>query len=80
METFNIHAAKTHLSRLVLRASRGETIVIAKSGRPLARLVPLEPSEGDASVRLGFLIGSIVTPDDFDHLGESEIAAAFQGE
>jgi prevent-host-death family protein len=80
VETFNIHAAKAQLSQLVLRASRGETIVIAKSGRPLARLVPLEPVHDDAPMRLGFLTGSITTPDDFDELGRPEIATAFQGE
>ena len=42
MRTVNMHAAKTHLSRLVDEAAAGEEIVIAKAGRPVARLVPLE--------------------------------------
>ena len=41
-ETINIHDAKTHLSRLVERVERGEELVIARGGRPVARLVPLE--------------------------------------
>jgi prevent-host-death family protein len=41
MDTVNLHEAKTNLSQLVERAARGEEIVIAKAGRPLARLVPL---------------------------------------
>lgn len=41
--TFNLHSAKTHLSRLVDRASAGEEIVIAKAGQPKAKLVPIEP-------------------------------------
>jgi prevent-host-death family protein len=43
MKTVNIHEAKTHLSRLLRRVAAGEEIVIAKSGRPLARLVPVRP-------------------------------------
>lgn len=45
MGTVNVHEAKTHLSRLLERAHAGEEIVIAKSGRPYARLVPLEGRE-----------------------------------
>ncbi len=41
--TVNIHEAKTHLSRLLLRVQRGEEIIIAKAGRPIAKLTPLEP-------------------------------------
>lgn len=60
----NIHEAKTHLSRLVEKASAGEEIIIAKAGRPIARLVPL------ASVvkpkKLGLLRGKIGIAPDFD--------------
>ncbi len=45
-ETVTLYQAKTHLSRLVERAAAGEEIVIAKSGRPRARLVPLEETRG----------------------------------
>ncbi len=42
MKTFNVHEAKTHLSRLLDRAHSGEEVIIAKNGRPYARLCPLE--------------------------------------
>jgi prevent-host-death family protein len=45
-ETVTLYQAKTHLSRLIERAAAGEEIVIAKSGRPRARLVPLEDTRG----------------------------------
>jgi len=57
----NIHEAKTQLSRLIARAARGEAFVIA----------PAEPK------RLGFLKGEIEVPDDFDRMGEHEIATLF---
>ena len=60
----NIHAAKTHFSRLVERAARGEEIVIARDGRPLARLVPLAAPRRRR--RLGLLIGKIKVAADFD--------------
>lgn len=45
LETVNVHEAKTHLSRLLERVEHGEEIVIARAGKPIARLVPLEPAE-----------------------------------
>jgi len=75
MNTVNIHEAKTQLSRLVDRAARGEAFVIAKAGKPLVKVsavdAPAEPK------RLGFLKGEIEVPDDFDRMGEREIAALF---
>lgn len=80
MTTVNIHEAKTHLSRLVERAANGETIVIAKAGKPIAKLVPLETKEIDTSRRLGFLKGGqIKVPDDFDTMMADEIAEMFNG-
>ena len=77
MTTVNIHEAKTHLSKLIERAVRGEPFVIAKAGRPLVKVAALEaPSEPR---RLGFLVGEIAVPDDFDRMGEKEIAALFGG-
>ena len=70
MKTVNMHYAKTHLSRLVDEVSRGEEIIIAKAGKPFARLVPLEPIE---SVPMGFLSGEV--PDSFfDPLPEEELS------
>lgn len=54
-EVVNIHEAKTHLSRLLERVKAGEEIIIAKSGEPYARLVPLEPEARE----LGFVKGSV---------------------
>lgn len=64
IETVNIHEAKTHLSRLLARVSKGEEIVIAKAGRPVARLVPL----ANAIVRRapGSAAGLVRISDDFD--------------
>jgi prevent-host-death family protein len=62
--TVNIHAAKTHLSRLVERAARGEEILIARAGRPVARLGPLQTARPKR--RFGVLRGRIVISDDFD--------------
>lgn len=75
MTTVNIHEAKTHLSKLVDRAARGEPFVIAKAGRPLVRVTALEAPK--AKRRLGFLAGEISVPEDFDTMGAAEIAALF---
>jgi prevent-host-death family protein len=76
MRTVNIHAAKTHLSRLVEEAAAGEEIIIAKSGKPVARLCPL-PQEKKPRV-LGRLRGQFEVPDDFDTLCEDEIRELFE--
>lgn len=57
MKTINIHEAKTNLSRLVQEAVAGEDIVIAKSGKPMVRLVPIGVSKGTRA--LGTLSGQI---------------------
>jgi prevent-host-death family protein len=75
MDTFNIHEAKTQLSRLVERAARGESFVIAKAGKPLVKVSAIDaPAEPQ---RLGFLKGEIEVPDDFDEMGAEHIAALF---
>lgn len=59
MRSVNIHEAKTHLSRLVEEAARGEGFIIAKAGKPMVRVVPIEdPPPVDTSRRIGFLKGS----------------------
>ena len=75
METVNVHEAKTHLSRLLDRAAKGETITIAKAGKPIAKLVPIEETPIDTSRRFGFMRGQIKVPDDFDTMGQAEIEA-----
>ena len=79
MTTINIHEAKTHLSRLVDRAAEGETIIIARSGRPIAQLTALPSPPPAADRRLGFLPGVFRVPDDFDRMGASEIETDFEG-
>ncbi len=77
METVNLYEAKTNLSRLVERAAAGEEFVIAKAGRPLARLVPLGKQLGPRP--LGLLAGQVRIADDFDDPLPSSIADAFAG-
>lgn len=77
MRTVNIHEAKTHLSRLIDRASKGEPFVIAKSGKPLVKVVAIDaPASGESS-RMGFMKGQITVPDNFDRMGEKEIEQLF---
>jgi prevent-host-death family protein len=76
MRTINIHAAKTHLSRLVDAAAAGEEIVIAKAGKPLARLCPL--SQEPRKRVLGRLRGKLVVPDDFDAPLPDEVLELFE--
>ena len=77
METVNVHNAKTQLSRLLERVEAGEEIVIARAGRPIARLVPLVES-GTARTPGGWE-GQVWIAPDFDEL-PPEVAAAFHGD
>ncbi len=65
MTTVNIHEAKTHLSRYVEQAAAGEEIIIAKAGKPVAKLVPLEANALPPR-KLGLLAGKLKIADDFD--------------
>ena len=71
VHTVNIHEAKTHLSRLLEQVSTGHEVIIAKAGRPCARLVPID---GTAPRRLGFVTGT-VTDAFFDALPDHELDA-----
>ena len=77
MKPINIHEAKTHLSRLIERVEAGEEFVIAKAGRPAARLVPLENKR--KPVKIGGLKAPTPVPDDFNTMFEAEIEAMFGG-
>jgi prevent-host-death family protein len=80
METVNIHDAKTHLSRLVERAARGEPFVIARAGKPLVKVVPLDAPADRKPRRLGFLqAAGTQIPASFDRLAETDIQRAFEG-
>ena len=78
MTEVNLYEAKTKLSKLVDDAANGETIIIAKAGRPLAKLTRIDSSERQE--RIGFLAGRATIPDDFDRIGEAEIDALFHRE
>jgi prevent-host-death family protein len=80
MDTVNIHHAKTHLSRLVERAAKGESFVIAKAGKPMVKVVPLNAPEAAQVKRVGFLSGQVRVPTDFDRMGEEVIDALFSGQ
>jgi len=73
----NIHEAKTHLSRLLERVARGEEIVIAKAGKPVAKLVPYQQDQGPRSP--GGWEGRVRIAPDFDEL-PPELASAFGAE
>jgi prevent-host-death family protein len=77
VQTVNIHEAKTHLSRLVERAAKGEPFVIAKAGKPLVKVVPLDQPSGGKVRRTGFMTGQIQVPDDFDRMGSDAIEQLF---
>lgn len=79
MKTVNIHEAKTQLSKLVDEASKGEPFVIAKAGKPVAKVTALGAPTGAQVRRLGFMKGLISVPDDFDEMGRAEIERIFGG-
>jgi prevent-host-death family protein len=76
MPTLNIHAAKTHFSRLIEDVAAGEEVVIAKAGKPVARLVPIGKS---GKRTLGVLKGRLRVPRNFDAPLPEEVIAAFEG-
>jgi len=78
MKTVNIHEAKTHLSRLVEEAASGQEIVIARNGRPVARLVAL--GESTKPREFGRMKGKIWIADDFDAPLPDDVVAAFEGD
>ena len=73
----NIHAAKTQLSKLLDAAAAGEEVIIAKAGKPVAKLVSIDAAA--PLRRLGILDGKIHVPDDFDDPLSDEIIAEFEG-
>jgi prevent-host-death family protein len=79
MQTVNIHAAKTQLSRLVDQAAAGEEIIIARAGKPVARLVPLATLPTAQKRVLGRLAGQLAVPADFDAPLPNDVLDAFEG-
>lgn len=80
MKTVNIHEAKTHLSRLIEQAARGESFIIAKAGNPMVTVTAIPAPAPDRARRIGFMIGQIEVPDDFDRMGEAAVEALFGGD
>ena len=76
MKTVNVHEAKTHLSRLLARVARGEEILIAKAGKPIARLVPVGPAAGQRP--FGMDRGRAAIAEDFDAPLPEDILAPFE--
>jgi prevent-host-death family protein len=80
MNTYNIHDAKTHLSRLIEKAAKGETFVIAKAGKPMVKVIALDSPEPKQKKRFGFMAGKIKVPADFNRMGAREIQKLFEGD
>lgn len=79
METVNIHQAKTHLSRLIDKAVKGEPFIIAKAGKALVMVTALEEAPKKAVQRIGFMEGEGVIPDDIKTPFKDEIEDMFYG-
>ncbi len=77
MQTINIHEAKTHLSRLLEQVAEGEEIIIARAGKAIARLVPLDAPAKKR--QLGLLKGKLNVPDDFDTPLADDELSMFEG-
>lgn len=73
----NIHEAKTNLSRIVEEVAAGAEVLIAKAGKPMARLVPVTGKP--AKKKLGLLKGKIKVPDDFNAPLPDDVLACFEG-
>lgn len=74
----NIHEAKTHLSRIVDEVAGGAEVIIAKAGKPMARLTPITPRVRKKT--LGLLKGKVKVPDDFNTpVDDAELIAQFEG-
>ena len=80
MTTVNIHEAKTHLSRLVERAALGESFIIAKAGRPMVKVVPLDETAKPSQPKRFDIMPPQEIPEDFDDMGREEIEKMFYGE
>ncbi len=80
MKTVNIHEAKTHLSKLIDEASRGEPFVIAQAGKPLVKVTALSAPTGTQVRRVGFMQDQISVAEDCDRMGAEGIERIFRGD
>ncbi len=79
MRVVNVHHAKTHLSRLLREVAAGEPFIIARAGKPVAKVVAAD-SPAPLKSRVGFIKGDIAIPEDFDGLAAKEIERLFYGD
>jgi prevent-host-death family protein len=79
MQTVNVHAAKTHLSRLIDEAAAGHEIVIARAGKPVAKLVPLTAAPLKPARVLGLMAGRMRVSADFDAPLPDDVLDTFEG-
>ncbi|MFZ0303248.1 MAG: type II toxin-antitoxin system prevent-host-death family antitoxin [Terracidiphilus sp.] len=79
MRTYNIHEAKTHLSRLVDEAEKGEPFIIAKAGKPKVQVIPISSGKKKPKSRIGFMKGAYTPPDDIKTPFAAEIEELFYG-
>lgn len=77
MEIVNIHDVKSRLSKLLDGVAQGRPFIIAKAGKPIARVIAVDAPDMGQVKRLGFLAGQVSVPDDFDRMGEEEILCQF---
>jgi len=79
MQSYNMHYAKTHLSSLVEKAAAGEPFILAKAGKPMVKVVPLDTPAPQKIRRWGFMAGHGSVPADFDSMEADTIVALFEG-
>ena len=79
MRIVNMREAKTHLSRFVEAAAKGEPFIIARAGKPVVKVVAVDAPDPGTARRTGFLAGKVAAPEDFDRMGVAEIEATFDG-
>jgi prevent-host-death family protein len=79
LKAIGITQAKANLSRLVDSAAKGEPFIIAKAGKPMVKVVPLDIEQPQRNSRIGFMRGEIKVPDDFDTMMQEEIEEMFYG-
>jgi prevent-host-death family protein len=79
MQTINVHAAKTHLSRLIDQAAAGKEVIIARAGKPVARLAPLIDAPERPKRVLGLMAGRMKIAADFDAPLPDDVQGAFDG-
>lgn len=78
MQIVNMHQAKTNLSKVVEAVLKGERVLLAKAGKPVAEIIPFR-SDQAASPRIGFMAGRFTVPEDFEALGDDGMETLFRG-